>query len=530
MRQKRKKGSARPFTKGRQTSSADLQAVRAALTNVPKGRDLLIEHLHTLNDTYGHLSAGHIAALAQVLGLAQIDVYETASFYAHFHIVAEGHQPPPRLTLRICDGPACKMAGAKALLNAALDAFGDQIKVVVAPCQGACDTPPSAILGKKRISSAHMDTLRAHIDTHLTDVAAQAPIDTPSPVVADGLKGNLAKAGLRGMGGAGFSVAKKWAFFDHAAAPRVLVVNADEGEPGTFKDRYLLEKHPQEVLTGMMLSAQVLEVEDVFFYLRDEYAHLHAALAPALETLSTDQMRVHLRRGAGAYICGEETALINSLEGKRGQPRNRPPYPAQAGYKQRPTITQNVETLYWIADIHQRGAEAYITEGRPRFYSVSGRVRNPGVYRAPSTSSVADLIDMAGGLTDGHTLKAFLPGGASGGIFPAHFADKAMDFGVFEEFGGFVGSGALTVLSDQDDLWQVARGLMAFFTDESCGKCTPCRIGTEKMLGLIDTPYAQTDLIHDLSQTMREASICGLGQAAPNAVLNLLDHFEEDER
>lgn len=280
----------------------------------------------------------------------------------------------------------------------------------------------------------------------------------------------------------------------------------------------------------MMLSAQALDVEDVFFYLRDEYLHLHTVLAPALEALNTGHIRVHLRRGAGAYICGEETALLNSLEGQRGQPRNRPPYPAQAGYKQRPTITHNVETLYWIADICDRGAKAYISEGHPRFYSVSGRVKSPGVYRAPSTTTVAELIEMAGGMTQEHTLKAFLPGGASGGIFPAHFSDKAMDFGVFEPFGGFVGSGALTVLSDHDELWDVARTLMTFFADESCGKCTPCRVGTEKMLGLITKPHAKNDMITELSQTMRDASICGLGQAAPNAVLSLLDHFEEDER
>ena len=518
---KGKKRSPRPYPKGRHASDADLNAVSEVIGSPAPGRDLLIEHLHALNDAYGHLGADHIAALAKLLKLAQVDVYETATFYAHFTTIGDSETPPPPVTLRICDGPVCEMAGAKAIFQDAMAAFGDQINVVAAPCQGACDTPPSAILGKKRIAPVNLDSL----DTTITSPHALPTVKPVSASMADTLKDELEKAGLRGMGGAGFPVAQKWAFLDDAPKPRVLVVNADEGEPGTFKDRHLLETEPQKVLTGMHLAAQALDVEEVFFYLRDEYAHLHASLAPALR-----DMGVHLRRGAGAYVCGEETALLNSLEGKRGQPRNRPPYPAQRGYKKRPTITHNVETLYWIADIAERGAGAYVDEGRPRFYSVSGRVQKPGVYRAPSTSSVMDLIDMAGGMMEGHALKAFLPGGASGGIFPARFADRVMDFGVFEELGGFVGSGALTVLSDQDDVWAIAQNLMRFFADESCGKCTPCRVGTEKMLGLIKQPLNHTDLIEDLSSAMREASICGLGQAAPNPVLTLLRHFAEDER
>ncbi len=520
MGQKRKNRSARPFPKGRQPKTEDMAAVTALLGDVPPGRGELIEHLHTLNDAHGSLSTGHLAALAQVLKLAQIDVYETATFYAHFHTLGEDETPPPPVTLRICDGPACRMASAKALFTDALDRFTDQVRVVPAPCQGACDTPPSAILGKRRIAPLRLENL-------VVDDTAPNPLPAIAPVEINpkaGLREELEIANLRGLGGAGFPVAKKWTFFDGAKKPRVLVVNADEGEPGTFKDRYLLETAPEKVLNGMMLAAHALEVDDIFFYLRDEYAHLHAALAPALR-----DMGVILRRGAGAYVCGEETALLNSLEGKRGQPRNRPPYPAQSGYKRRPTITHNVETLYWIADIAERGGQTYVDEGRPRFFSVSGRVKAPGVYRAPSTATVMDLIEMAGGMTAGHALKAFLPGGASGGIFPARLKDKAMDFGVFEEYGGFVGSGALTVLSDQDDLWAVAKNLMEFFADESCGKCTPCRVGTEKMLGLIDDAQTHADLIQDLSTTMQDASICGLGQAAPNPVLCLLQHFGEDD-
>ncbi|WP_170827005.1 NADH-ubiquinone oxidoreductase-F iron-sulfur binding region domain-containing protein, partial [Magnetovibrio blakemorei] len=288
------------------------------------------------------------------------------------------------------------------------------------------------------------------------------------------------------------------------------------------------ETEPEKVLTGMGIAARALDVQDVFFYLRDEYPHIRSQLLETFASLRIPGVTLHLRRGAGAYICGEETALLNSLEGKRGQPRNRPPYPAQHGYKGRPTVTHNVETMYWIADIAERGSDAYVSEGRPRFYSVSGRVKNPGVYRAPCTCSVAELIHKAGGVLDGQRFTAFLPGGASGGIFPASFQDKVLDFGVFEDFGGFVGSGALTVLSDLDDVWDVARTLMQFFTEESCGKCTPCRVGTQKMLGLLDTPHKHSDLIHELAGVMRDASICGLGQAAPNPVLTLLTHFEKD--
>jgi len=527
MGSKRQAQTVRPYPKGRHATDAELFAVRELIGPSEKGRDRLIEHLHSINDRFGHLSAGHIAALAHHLGLSQADVYETATFYAHFTTVADGKAPPPSTTLRICDGPACRMAGAKTLLKDALSAFGDQVQVLPAPCQGACDTPPSAILGQQRMAPADMPALEAHIAENDTAPLKRPELDKIEVSDTPAIRNTLEQAGLRGMGGAGFPVARKWAFLDTAPPDRVLVVNADEGEPGTFKDRFLLEAEPEKVLRGVLIAARSLQVKDVFFYLRDEYLHVHSTLSNALKTLVMDGVTFHLRRGAGAYICGEETALLNSLEGKRGQPRNRPPYPAQSGYKGRPTITHNVETLYWIADIAERGAEPYVDEGRPRFYSVSGRVKTPGVYRAASTASVADLIEMAGGMMDGHRFTAFLPGGASGGIFPARYQDKAMDFGVFEELGGFVGSGALTILSDHDDVWDVTRTLMAFFADESCGKCTPCRIGTEKMMGLIENPARHTDLIHDLSTAMREASICGLGQAAPNPVLSLLNHFGE---
>jgi len=515
--------------KGRQPQDADIKAVRELLGDAPLDRGHLIEHLHTLNDAHGHLSVGHLSALAHVMGLAQIDVYETASFYAHFPMPGENDVAPAPVSLRICDGPACRMAGAKALLSDALAAFSPQVNVVAAPCQGACDTAPSAILGHRRI--ADVDELSALVSAGNTSPLPVAPCIPPKDlglIEAAEVIDMLDQAGLRGLGGAGFSTAAKWRFFDGAPHPRVLVVNADEGEPGTFKDRYLLEHHMTDVLSGMLIAARALQVRDVFFYLRDEYAHLHSALKEVLPQIDRTGLEIHLRRGAGAYICGEETALLESLEGKRGLPRNRPPYPAQSGYLGRPTITQNVETLYWLSEISAHGAEWYAEQQRPRFYSVSGRVRQPGVYRAPSTATVAELIEAADGMADGHTLKAFLPGGASGGIFPASFADKAMDFGVFEAFGGFVGSGALTVLSQHDDAWDVARTLGTFFAHESCGRCTPCRVGSEKLVTLMQDPHANEALIRELASAMREASICGLGQAAPNPALTLLDHFKAE--
>ncbi|MCW8914561.1 MAG: NAD(P)H-dependent oxidoreductase subunit E [Magnetovibrio sp.] len=515
MGKKGKRRSARSFPKGRQPSDADLDVISTLIGDVPKGRDLVIEHLHTIHDHFGHITHGHISALANLLGLAQIDVYETASFYAHFHITEDTLETSSP-AVRICNGPACRMAGAAQLLRTTDHAHA-------APCQGACDRAPSAMVGKNRISPATIDSLAS---TTVTPLPPISEINTtPTPNIAQELK----TAGLRGMGGAGFPVAKKWAFLKDAPHPRVLVVNADEGEPGTFKDRFLLENEPTKVLRGMVIAAQALSVGDVFIYLRDEYPHIHDSLREALNSVSIDGIKIHLRRGAGAYVCGEETALLNSLEGKRGQPRNRPPYPAQAGYKGRPTVTHNVETLYWIADIAERGGATYAAQRRPRFYSVSGRVQNPGVYLAPATTTVHQLIEMAGGMTNGHTFRAFLPGGASGGLFPARFGDKSMDFGVFEELGGFVGSGALMIFSDHDNLWDVVQNLMQFFADESCGKCTPCRVGTEKMLALISNPDENFEIIKVLAQTMREASICGLGQAAPNPVMSLLTHFEEDE-
>lgn len=512
------------FPKGRQVKTSAITDVRSLLGDGPFSREMLIEYLHTLNDSFGHLSADHIAALAKVMGLAQIDVYETATFYSHFKVLKDGEAPPPALTLRICDGPACRMAGAKTLLKDALVQFGDQINVISAPCQGACDQAPSAIMGQRRVAPACLKTL----DPLQTKPEPLPKSSAPKISKAENVLKILEKSGLRGLGGAGFPTATKWHFFDEAPHPRVLVVNADEGEPGTFKDRYLFEHHMDQVLSGMVIAAQTLKVQDVFIYLRDEYAHIREALTERLKSLQVGTIQIHLRRGAGAYICGEETALIESLEGKRGLPRNRPPYPAQVGYMGRPTITQNVETLYWIAEIVEHGSDWYNEQQRPRFYSVSGRVRQPGVYRAPSTATVQDLIDAADGMIEGQTLKAFLPGGASGGIFPARFADKVMDFGEFEKVGGFVGSAALTILSNLDDVWDVAETLTDFFADESCGQCTPCRLGTEKMAFLIQDPKGNEEQIRALASAMQEASICGLGQAAPNPVLTLLDHGEDD--
>jgi len=524
------KQRAKAFPKGRQVDINAINDLKKTFNDAPFERDLLIEYLHTINDKFGYLSPQHIQALASLMGLAQIDVYETARFYAHFSVLTDHETPPPPITLRICDGPTCRMTGAKTLLKEALSAFSNQVNVVSAPCVGACDTPPAALLGKNRILNANMDTIGQDIQLGHTAPKTSFPSSVfapASPKKDAHIIEILDQAGLRGCGGAGFPTAQKWRFFNDAPHPRVLVVNADEGEPGTFKDRYLFENHMDQVLAGICLAAQTLEVQDVYVYLRDEYPHIHQALKKILPTLKIQGVRFHLRRGAGAYVCGEETSLIESLEGKRGLPRNRPPYPAQNGFMGRPTITQNVETLYWIAEIVEHGVNRYIQQQRPRFYSVSGRIRQPGVFRAPSTATVTELIEAADGMIEGHLFTAFLPGGASGGIFPASFADKAMNFGVFEEFGGFVGSGALTILSNHDDVWDVARTLSQFFADESCGQCTPCRVGTQKIIALLNNAKDNEKLIRELATTMGEASICGLGQAAANPVITLFNHGAE---
>ncbi|MGA8693338.1 MAG: NAD(P)H-dependent oxidoreductase subunit E [Xanthobacteraceae bacterium] len=540
--------------KGRQVDPQAREQIRALLGDRERRRDLLIEHLHLIQDRYGHLSAAHLAALAQEMRLALTEVYEVATFYAHFDVVKEDETPPPAVTVRVCDSLSCALKGAERLFAELPNRLGPGVRVVRAPCMGACDHAPVCAVGHVQVMQADAGKVAA--------AAARLPhphaYPTPTPFDAycrDGgfalLKSCLAgarsrdeiikivsDAGLRGLGGAGFPTGRKWSLVRAEPAPRLFAVNADEGEPGTFKDRFYLERDPHRFIEGMLIAAWVVEAANTYVYIRDEYPEVRLLLAEEIAKVEraglAKHSRIHLRRGAGAYICGEESAMIESIEGKRGLPRHRPPYVAQVGLFGRPTLEQNVETLFWVRDIVERGADWCTSQGRHerkgfRSFSVSGRVKNPGVKLAPAGVTVRELIDeFCGGTADGHLFKGYLPGGASGGILPASMADIPLDFGTLEKYGCFVGSHAVVILSDQDDMKAVALNLMKFFEDESCGQCTPCRVGTEKAAQLMANGPWDAVLLDELSTLMRDASICGLGQAAPNPLLCVLKYFPDE--
>nr|WP_299243062.1 NADH-ubiquinone oxidoreductase-F iron-sulfur binding region domain-containing protein [uncultured Halomonas sp.] len=554
--------SARGKPRGRNLDPAALSEIEALLghSNDPalKRRDLLIEHLHIIQDCYGHLSLRHLRALSALMNLPMAAVYETATFYAHFDVVHDGQTPPPATTIRVCDSLSCQLAGADALrqeLEAGADA--SVVRVIRAPCMGRCATAPVVELSSKG-HHWHMDhATLAHIGEVLTD--DELPTESvdwqrldvyrdeggyallndcrAGKVSVEQLVQTLEQAGLRGLGGAGFATFKKWGFVRAEQGPRYCAINADEGEPGTFKDRYYLERSPHRFLEGALISAWAVEAKALYIYLRDEYPALHRVLRDAIGELEiaglVEPGYIVLRRGAGAYICGEESAMIESLEGKPGKPRHRPPFVAQKGLFDRPTLVNNVETVYWIPVIWERGAEWFAGHGRHgrkglRSFSVSGRVKNPGVHLAPAGITLNELIEeYAGGMAEGHRLMAYLPGGASGGILPASKADIPLDFDTLQAHDSFIGSAAVMVISDQDNLQLVATNLLAFFADESCGQCTPCRVGTEKMLALLERDEWRVAELTRLSRVMMDASICGLGQAAPNPVLGLLKDFRD---
>ena len=547
----------RGYPNGRDIAPVALAALRDLLgderqTPSLKRRDLLIEHLHTLQDAHGHLSLVELRALAAYMNLPMAAVYETATFYAHFDVVHDQQAPPPDTTIRVCDSLSCQLAGASAL-HKALEARVDPdcVRVIRAPCMGRCDTAPVAEVGHHHVLYATADGVEAVVDTghfHPEAILWQRLGDyqqmggyqllanaRSGKVNIDEVLQTLETSGLRGLGGAGFPTFKKWQAVRQAAGPRYCVINADEGEPGTFKDRYYLERAPHQFLEGALVSAWAIEAEALYIYLRDEYPGLHRVLHEAIAELEQAGIVARgfilMRRGAGAYICGEESALIESLEGKPGKPRHRPPYVAQEGLFGRPTLVNNVETVYWIPAIWHKGAEWFTGHGRHgrrglRSFSISGRVNKPGVYLAPAGITLRELVEeYAGGMAEGHTLAAYLPGGASGGILPASKADVPLDFDTLQAHGSFIGSAAIIVLSDQDNLQAVATNLLAFFADESCGQCTPCRVGSEKMLSLLEQPTWDVQALTRLAQVMQDASICGLGQAAPNPVLGLLKDF-----
>ncbi|KAF0122302.1 MAG: NADH-quinone oxidoreductase subunit F [Xanthobacteraceae bacterium] len=548
------RGKAATKTRGRPLDHDALAEV-VALTGEAPQRDRLIEHLHQLQDRHGHLSARHMRALADLLRVGQAEIFEVASFYHHFDIVKEGDTPPPPVTVRVCNSLPCRIAGAEALLADLIHRTeGAPVRIQPVPCVGRCAEAPVAVVTRHPVGNATPETVIAALQAGLReDRLSPLAIGLAAYRAAGGYQlleavrahperlkdviAAISDAGLRGLGGAGFPAGRKWQIVRGFPAPRYMTVNADEGEPGTFKDRHHLERDPHRFLEGCLIAAEAVAAERIVIYLRDEYAGVRLLLAREIAALEDAGLAkpglIDLRRGAGAYVCGEESAMLESIEGKRGLPRLRPPYIAEHGLFGRPTLNHNVETLYWIRDIVERGADWFARQGMNgakglRSWSVSGRVQHPGVVVAPAGITAAELIARAGGMAEGHRLKAYLPGGASGGILPASLAHLPLDFGTLAEHGCFVGSHALIVLSDQDDIGKAALNLMQFFRHESCGQCTPCRAGTEKAATLMQRPVWDAGLLTELASVMQDASICGLGQAAPNPMLSVLRFFRDE--
>ena len=544
--------------KGRQADDVSLLEVSALLPMEDKvlqqRPDLLIEHLHKINDNFRGLHERHLVALAKLMNMSMAEVYEVATFYHHFEIIHDGEEAPV-FTLRVCDGLSCDMAGASTLMGQLKASLGTgNIKVVSAPCVGRCEQAPVAVVHQHEIGHATSEKVMQAVQSQSIQPVAPDYIDLAA-YVADGgyallrdvVAGKLdaeavlkamEDSGLRGLGGAGFPAGRKWRIVREQAAPRLMAVNIDEGEPGTFKDRTYLERDPHRFLEGMLVAAHVVGIEAIYIYLRDEYHGCRQVLSRELKKLQANPPvglpLIELRRGAGAYICGEESAMIESIEGKRGEPRMRPPYIAQVGLFGRPTLEHNFETLYWVRDIVTKGPQWFSGFGRHnrqglRSFSVSGRVKKPGVKLAPAGITAAELIEeYCGGMQDGHTLYAYLPGGASGGILPASLAHIPLDFDTLQPYGCFIGSAAVIVLGHQDSARHAALNMMKFFEHESCGQCTPCRVGTAKAVQLMQAPVWDLSTLEDLNQVMTDASICGLGQAAPNPVRCVQKYFPQE--
>ena len=550
-RRKRSRGK----IKGRIVDINSLLAVQSLLGDESRAKHLLIEHLHKIQDKFGHLSADHLVALASEMKLAPAEVYEVASFYHHFDVVKENDSAPPALTVRVCDSVSCEMAGADELISALESSLGNSVRVQRVPCVGRCDMAPVAVVGQNTIDHAKSDTVKAAVDAG--DIAQAMPTDSigfaaykadggyalydkllAGEITGDAIIKELEGTALRGLGGAGFPVGRKWGILRAQAAPRMMAINIDEGEPGTFKDRYYMLKDPHRFLEGMLIAASVIGIEHCYIYVRDEYPSVSENLRLAVEALRTEGgyelPHIELRRGAGAYICGEESAMIESIEGKRGMPRLRPPYVAEVGLFGRPTLEHNCETLFWIRDVIEKGAEWFDSQGRNgrkglRSFSVSGRVKKPGVHLAPAGITMHELIDeYCDGMLDGHQFYGYFPGGASGGILPASLGDIPLDFDTLQPYGCFIGSAAVIVLSNQDTAKQAALNSLKFFAHESCGQCTPCRVGTEKAVSIMQAGDWDIDQLNDLSTVMVDASICGLGQAAPNPILSVIKYFPQE--
>jgi formate dehydrogenase len=547
-------GKGKKTPRGRQAQNIHLEEISKLLGDKPRRKDLLIEFLHLIQDKYGCINFEHISALAEELKLAQTEIYEVATFYSHFDVIKEGELPPPPTTIRVCDSLSCELNGAQSLLNSIIGATNSsEVRVIRAPCMGRCDTAPVLEIGHNHIDNATLEKTKQAIAKQkflpemplyegLEAYKSSGGYSTLSSYISGSattveIEEKIVKSGLRGLGGAGFPAGKKWSFVRNAIGTKYLAVNGDEGEPGTFKDRFYLERTPHLFLEGMLIAAWAINADKVFIYMRDEYPAvlkiLHREIALLENSGLVKSGYIDLRRGAGAYICGEESAMIESIEGKRGLPRHRPPYVAQSGIFNMPTLVHNIETLYWVARICREGPEIFsnvVKNGRVglRSYSVSGRVKTPGVHLLPSGSTIMDIIAAAGGMLEGHIFMGYQPGGPSSGLLPAKINDVPLDFDTLQELGTFIGSAAVVILSEHDSARDAALNMLRFFEDESCGQCTPCRVGCEKAVKLMTQKHWDKTLLSDLCQTMVDASICGLGQAAPNAILSTLKFFPDE--
>ena len=517
-------------------------------------RDHLIEYLHVIQDNKGHINDEFMAALANLLGISQTEVYEVATFYHHFDVITNDQTVPPKLTIRVCDSVSCELNGANELAQNLDDYYKGTVRIQKVPCIGRCQHAPVAVVKFNPIDNANLKNVKQAADTKAYSPTIPKYIDMDAYIKKDGyklfekLKNNepekekvlkeLENSNLRGLGGAGFPAGKKWRILKDQKAPRLLAVNIDEGEPGTFKDRYYLESDPHRFFEGMLVACEVVGIDKIYIYLRDEYAAVRKIMEDELKKIESKYKnlipQIELRRGAGAYICGEESAMIESIEGKKGMPRLRPPFVAQVGLFGRPTLEHNMETLYWVRDISEKGADWFTSHGRNgrkglRSFSVSGRINNPGVHLAPAGITVQELIDeYAGGMLDGHKFYAYFPGGASGGILPASMNNIPLDFDTLNEYDCFIGSAAIVILSDQDAVANAASTTMSFFEHESCGKCTPCRVGTSKATKLMKQKKWDIGLLTDLAGVMSDSSICGLGQAASNPLKSVIKYFPEE--
>ena len=537
--------------KGRQADDVSLKEVQDLVGVDAPRRDLLIEYLHLLNDANRGLHERHLVALAKVMNIPMAEVYEVATFYHHFEVIRDGDVAAD-LTIRVCNGLSCELAGASQLIEKLPQLLGNpKIKVIAAPCVGRCEQSPIAVVHQNAVVHATTESVLAAVaadqkwqslpdyedmDAYIANGGYELLKKVHSKTIEpEQIIQTMESSGLRGLGGAGFPAGRKWRIVREQAAPRLMAVNIDEGEPGTFKDRTYLERDPHRFIEGMLIAAQVVGIDAIYIYLRDEYHGCRQLLETELARLKVNPPcplpLIELRRGAGAYICGEESAMIESIEGKRGEPRMRPPYIAQVGLFGRPTLEHNFETMYWVRDVLQKGADWFSGFGRHgrkglRSFSVSGRVKNPGVKLAPAGITIEELInEYCGGMQEGHTFYAYLPGGASGGILPASLKDIPLDFDTLQPYGCFIGSAAIIVLGHQDAARDAALNMMRFFAHESCGQCTPCRVGTTKAAQLMQAKVWDNQTLEDLNQVMADASICGLGQAAPNPVRSVQKYF-----